>query len=112
MIDSFEKWKNAQRTSAIGAVADLQKAIVQNKLAQGFADVNRDHMAATVCGLAEELGEFAKARKKDNTKEMIDELGDMMVYCLGALEVLGANGYKVIEDTIKKNADRTGQKSH
>lgn len=93
-------------------LSKLQKEIYQNKLNKGFnvTDVGREIILMT-----EELGELARAYKNSDKKpareishkdEMIDAIGDLMVYCLGLCEMLGINSSEVLEKIVKNNKKR------
>jgi NTP pyrophosphatase (non-canonical NTP hydrolase) len=69
-------------------------------------------LSKTTEGLAEELGEFTKARRYKNQPEMIDALGDLMVWCLGGMEILGVDSEHIIEEIVKNNASRTYGENH
>lgn len=90
----------------------LQKEIYQNKVERGFnvTDVGKEIILMT-----EELGELAKAYKNSDKKpaeeisnkdEMIDAIGDLMIYCLGLCEMLGINSAEVLERIVKRNRER------
>jgi NTP pyrophosphatase (non-canonical NTP hydrolase) len=91
----------------------LQKEIFQNKVKRGFnvTDVGKEIILMT-----EELGELAKAYKKSNKKtareinnkdEIIDAIGDLMIYCLGLCEMLGVNSEEVLKKIVENNKKRT-----
>lgn len=91
----------------------LQKQIFQNKVDKGFnvADVGKEIVLMT-----EELGELAKAYKNSdkkeagqisNKEEIIDAIGDLMVYCLGLCEMLRVDAHEEIEKIVQNNKDRT-----
>jgi len=93
-------------------LSKLQKEIYQNKLNKGFnvADVGREIILMT-----EELGELARAYKNSDKKpareisnkdEMIDAIGDLMVYCLGLCEMFGVKSDGVLEKIVKNNKKR------
>lgn len=65
--------------------------------------------------MTEELGELARAYKNSdkkpakeisNKKEIVDAVGDIMVYCLGLCEMLGVNSEEVLEKIIENNKTR------
>lgn len=92
---------------------DLQKRIFQNKVSRGFnvTDVSKEIVLMT-----EELGELAKAFKNSDKKpareisnkdEMIDAIGDLVIYCLGLCEMLGVNSEGVLKKVVEENEKRT-----
>ncbi len=93
-------------------LSKLQKEIYQNKLNKGFnvADVGREIILMT-----EELGELARAYKNSDKKpareisnkdEMVDAIGDLMIYCLSLCEMLGVDSNEVLEKIVKNNKNR------
>ena len=91
----------------------LQKEIYQNKVNRNFnvTDVGKEIILMT-----EELGELARAYKKsdkkdarniNNKEDIIDAVGDLMVYCLGLCEMLGVNSKDVLDKIIENNKNRT-----
>jgi len=91
----------------------LQKQVYKNKVERGFniTDVGKEIILMT-----EELGELAKAFKNSdkkpakeisNKKEMIDAVGDLMVYCLGLCEMFGVEGEEVLQKIIENNKSRS-----
>lgn len=95
------------------SLSELQKAIYQNKVARGFNVVD---IGKEIVLMVEELGELARAYKNSNKKpageidqkeEMVDAIGDLMVYCLGLCEMLGVNSEEVLEKIAENNKKRT-----
>ena len=95
----------------------IQKEIYENKVKRGFnvTDVGKEIILMT-----EELGELAKAYKNSDKKsareinkkeEIIDAIGDLMVYCLGLCEMLGVNSEDILKGIVENNKERihTGQ---
>ena len=91
----------------------LQKEIYQNKVEKGF---NVTDVGKEIVFMTEELGELARAYKKSdhkeareisNKEEIIDAVGDIMVYCLGLCEMLGVDSEEVLQDIIEQNKHRT-----
>jgi NTP pyrophosphatase (non-canonical NTP hydrolase) len=92
---------------------DLQKQVFQNKVNRGF---NVTDIGKEIILMTEELGELAKAYKNSNKKpareidrreEIIDAVGDLMVYCLGLCAMLGVECEEVIRGIVESNAVRT-----
>jgi NTP pyrophosphatase (non-canonical NTP hydrolase) len=92
---------------------DLQRAIYQNKVEHNFnvADVGKE-----IVFMVEELGELANAYKRSNKLpapdisekvDMVDAVGDIMVYCLGLCEMLQVNSEEVLKDIVANNTTRT-----
>ena len=91
----------------------LQKEIYQNKVDRGF---NVTDVGKEIVLMAEELGELAKAYKNSDKKpareisnkdEMIDAVGDLMVYCLGLCEMFGVNSEEILKKIVENNKKRT-----
>jgi len=94
-------------------LSKLQKDIYQNKVDRKF---NVTDVGKEIVLMVEELGELARAYKNSNKKpageidqkeEMVDAIGDLMVYCLGLCEMLGVNSEKVLEKIAENNKKRT-----
>lgn len=90
----------------------LQREIHQNKISRGF---NTTDVGKEIILMVEELGELARAYKKSNKKpageidrkeEIVDAIGDLMVYCLGLCEMLGVDSQKVLENIVESNKRR------
>ncbi|MFH0986815.1 MAG: hypothetical protein V1911_02070 [Candidatus Micrarchaeota archaeon] len=92
---------------------EIQKKVYENKVKRNFntADIGKE-----IVLMVEELGELAKAYKNsnkksakeiDNREEIIDAIGDMMVYCLGLCEMMGENSEKILENIINNNKNRS-----
>ncbi len=97
----------------MGDLNKLQKDIFKNKLSRGF---NTEDVGKEIILMAEELGELAKAYKNsdkksakeiNNKEEIIDAVGDLMVYCLGLCEMLGVNSEEVLKKIMDNNRKRT-----
>lgn len=93
-------------------LSELQKEIYQNKVNRGF---NITDLGKEIILMTEELGELARAYKKSNKKavqeinkkdEIIDAIGDLMVYCLGLCEMLGVDSKKILEKIVENNKNR------
>lgn len=91
----------------------LQKEIYQNKVDRGF---NVTDVGKEIVLMLEELGELARAYKNSNKKparetnqkeEMVDAIGDLMIYCLGLCEMLGVNSEEVLKRIAENNRRRT-----
>ena len=91
----------------------LQRVIYQNKVDRNF---NVTDVGKEIVLMVEELGELANAYKRSDKhpapdisekSDMVDAIGDLMVYCLGLCEMLQANGEDVLNDIVKYNATRT-----
>ena len=91
----------------------LQEEIIQNKIKKGF---NHTDIGKEIILMAEELGELARAyrdsnkkpaKEIDNRENIIDAVGDLVVYCLGVFEMLGVDGEEVVSEIVEKNKKRT-----
>ena len=94
-------------------LSELQKDIYQNKINRGF---NVTDVGKEIVLMVEELGELARVYKNSDKKpakeishkdEMVDAVGDLMIYCLGLCEMLGVNSEEVLEKIIENNKKRT-----
>jgi len=92
---------------------ELQQTIYQNKVNRNFnvMDVGKE-----IVLMVEELGELARAYKNSDKQpapyishkdEMIDAVGDLMVYCLGLCEMLEVNSADVLTEIVENNKTRT-----
>lgn len=90
----------------------LQKEIYENKVKRNFniTDVGKEIVLMT-----EELGELARAYKNsdkknakeiNNKEEIVDAIGDLMVYCLGLSEMLGVDAEEVLKKIVENNKKR------
>ena len=83
-------------------LAEMQKAVYQNKLDKGFnvTDVNKEF-----CLLYGEVAEAYEAwrKKQDSVGE---ELADVAIYLLGLAEILGVDLGTEIEQKMSVNKDR------
>lgn len=89
---------------------EMQVAVLANRKKRGWDSAH--DLSKTICGLAEEVGEWAKAVKHNNHKNMVNALGDTIVYCLGAFEMLEVDAQLTIEKIIRSNAKRTYRRGH
>jgi NTP pyrophosphatase (non-canonical NTP hydrolase) len=92
------------------SLAELQREVIANRICRRFAsatDLNR-----TTCGLAEEVGEFERARKVNDEEGMVDALADIMVYCLGGFEILRRDAHREVAAVVEKNKSRDNLKEH
>lgn len=87
-------------------IKELQGRIFDNKVKKGFntTDISKEFLYLT-----EELGEAVRAYRKDSNGELAEEITDLVIYCLGILEMLGKDGYEEIIKKIKKNENREYQ---
>ena len=94
-------------------LSEIQKKIYQNKINRGF---NVTDIGKEIILMTEELGELAKAYKNSNKKsakeinnkeEILDAIGDLMIYCLSLFEMIGVNGEAIIKKIIKNNETRS-----
>lgn len=89
---------------------DMQKEIIANRVRRGFPSSH--NLAKTTKGLREEIGEWEDALNRGDRKEQIDALGDLIIYCLGGLEILQSDANRVLEEIIENNRTRTHEKIH
>lgn len=88
----------------------LQKDIIANRIQRGW--ISATDLSKTTLGLAEEVGEFEKARRSDDKETMVDALGDILVFCLGGCEILGVDAIKVITEIVEVNKTRSHTGNH
>ena len=88
----------------------LQKEIIANRIRRGFPSAS--DLSKTTRGLEEEFLEWKQALETQNNPEMIDALGDLIVYCLGGLEILGCDSEDVITNIVERNKNRSHKKIH
>lgn len=91
----------------------LQRAVYQNKVDRNF---NVSDVGKEIVLMVEELGELANAYKRSDKRpvpdisekaDMVDALGDLMIYCLGLCEMLQVNSEEALKDISARNTTRT-----
>ena len=84
-------------------IKEIQKRIWENKVKKGFntTDISKEFLYLT-----EELGEAVRAYRKDSKDELAEEIVDLIIYCLGMMEMLGKDGYKELIKKIEENEKR------
>ena len=87
-------------------IKEIQKRIWENKIKKGF---NTTDFSKEFLYLTEELGEAVRAYRKDNKDELAEEILDLVIYCLGMLEMLDKDGYEEIIKKLEKNEKRNYQ---
>jgi NTP pyrophosphatase (non-canonical NTP hydrolase) len=99
-------------------LTQLQKRIYKNKLDKKF---NVTDVGAEIIWIAEELGELARAYKRsnrkpvseiDNREEMMDAVGDIMVYCFGLCEMFGVDSDDLLGTIVAANENRKYGPNH
>jgi NTP pyrophosphatase (non-canonical NTP hydrolase) len=94
-------------------LARLQREVYRNKVARNF---NVTDVGKEIVLMVEELGELAHAYKNSDKQpaptishkdEMVDAIGDLMVYCLGLCEMLQVDAGEVLTTIIERNRTRT-----
>lgn len=84
-------------------IKQLQKKILENKAKKGF---NTTDLSKEFLYLTEELGEAVRAFRKDDKDELAEEIIDVVIYCLGILEMLDKDGYQELLKKMEKNEKR------
>jgi len=84
-------------------IKNLQREVYNNKKNKGF---NISDIGKEIVLMTEELGELAKAYKNKNKRKQVDAVIDLMIYCLGLLEILKVNGDKELKKAIANNKIR------
>ena len=102
------------------SLAELQREIIENRRKRGWASAK--DIEKTVLGLAEEVGELARAVRDlqayDGTlsstgiKGAAKELADIIIFALGGLEILGVDGHTLVNQVVAENANRVYQTHH
>ena len=91
----------------------LQRSVYQNKVDRNF---NVSDVGKEIVLMVEELGELANAYKRSDKRpapdisekaDMVDAVGDLMIYCLGLCEMLQVNSEKVLENINAHNKTRS-----
>ena len=91
----------------------LQKDIYKNKVDHNF---NVSDVGKEIVLMVEELGELANAYKRSDKlpaphisekTDMVDAIGDLMIYCLGLCEMLQVNSEEVLNDIAVNNITRS-----
>ena len=91
----------------------VQQAIYQNKVSRNF---NVTDVGKEIVLMVEELGELARAYKNSDKlpaphvshkDDMVDAIGDLMIYCLGLCEMLAVNSEDVLTHIVENNKTRT-----
>ncbi len=91
----------------------LQRSIYQNKVDRNF---NVSDVGKEIVLMVEELGELANAYKRSDKRpapdisekaDIVDAVGDLMIYCLGLCEMLQVNSEKVLENINAHNKTRS-----
>ena len=91
----------------------VQTTIYQNKVNRNF---NVTDVGKEIVLMVEELGELARAYKNSDKRpapaishkeEMVDAVGDLMVYCLGLCEMLQVDSETVLQTIVENNKTRT-----
>jgi NTP pyrophosphatase (non-canonical NTP hydrolase) len=94
-------------------LAKLQREIYRNKVDRRF---NVTDVGKEIVLMVEELGELAHAYKNSDKRpaplishkdEMVDAVGDLMVYCLGLCEMLQVDAGEVLTTIVEQNKTRT-----
>ncbi|MDF1514925.1 MAG: MazG nucleotide pyrophosphohydrolase domain-containing protein [Anaerolineae bacterium] len=92
---------------------ELQRKIYQNKVNRNF---NVTDVGKEIVLMVEELGELANAYKRSDQKpapdisekvDMVDAIGDLMIYCLGLCEMLEVDSEDVLQATVTRNENRS-----
>lgn len=90
-----------------GPLKELQRRIYGNKVKHGFNVADDRHgINQEICHLSEELGEIAAAHRGGRRADMIDGIIDLMVFALGLLEILEADGDAEMLRVLEQNEKR------
>lgn len=88
-------------------IRNLQKRIFKNKVDKRFntTDVGTEFLLIT-----EELGEAISAYRREDGEKLAEEVVDIIIYCLGLLEILGLDASEEILKKVEKNEKRVYKK--
>lgn len=89
---------------------EMQEEIIANRTRRGFPSAT--DLAKTTNGLKEELEEWEEALRENDVEKMIDALADIMVFCLGGIEILRQDAEEVLTNVIMNNKTRQYRRSH
>lgn len=76
---------------------NLQKTVYENKVKRGF---NITDVSKEILLMAEELGELCNAAILDRRDDIVDAIGDLMVYCLGLSEMFGWDADNIVNRSV------------
>jgi hypothetical protein len=85
----------------MGTYAELQEEIIANRVRRGWTE-SATNIDKTVLGLVEEFAEYHAALRKLNIPEQIDGLGDIMVFAMGGLQILGHRIDDEVVEEVRK----------
>ena len=77
---------------------ELQQSIYENKVRRNF---NVSDVCKEVVLMSEEFGELCDAYLTENNNEIVDAIGDLVVYCLGLSAMFKWNADEVINLNIE-----------
>lgn len=84
----------------------IQDCITENKIRKGF---NTTEVGPEIIHLAEELGELALAHRYRDHDKLVNACGDLIVYAIGLLGILGHDAGMVVMNIVSDNAKRRYQ---
>ncbi len=76
----------------------LQQEIYRNKVMRKFNTANLEH---EITLMAEELGELCDAHLLHKKEELIDAIGDIMVYALGLSAIFNVNSDEIMNRNVE-----------
>ena len=77
----------------------LQQRVYENKLRKGF---NTTDVGKEVILLTEEYGELCGAQIRDDQPEIVDAIGDIMIYCLGLCAMFKRDADMILNQNIEQ----------
>lgn len=92
---------------------ELQREIYANKVRRNW---NVTDVGKEIVLMVEELGELARPYKNSNKlpaaeidqrEEIVDAIGDLMVYCLGLSEMMDVDAAEVLTAIVEHNKARS-----
>ncbi len=78
---------------------EFQKRIYENKIRRSF---NVSDLDKEIILMTEEFGELCDAFIQNNDEDVVDAIGDLMVYCLGLSAMFMWNSDEVINTLVEK----------
>ncbi len=110
--NQFELWENLKEDNTFTQVQDYIKKVIEMR---GFSN---ESIEQTMLLLTEEMGELAKAVRKEKTNMLIDnnkiknystiesEVADVFIVLCTACNKLGINLFSCVKNKEKENASR------
>jgi|MudIll2142460700_1097286.scaffolds.fasta_scaffold00168_18 predicted RNase H-like HicB family nuclease/NTP pyrophosphatase (non-canonical NTP hydrolase) len=92
------------------SLAQLQDVILTYRRRRNWPSAT--DLSRTSLGLLEESGQFEQARRLTNRTKMLEALGSVMTYCLGACAILGVSAHALVDRAVMQQQHRPRQRTH